>query len=142
MSSAANKATPTVGDHLPDLVRTLDVVALVAYAGATWDWYRTHYDAVAVADAKLPAPLVDGQQLGAMLAAHAMAGLPAGSWPASMGFRFAGMVFAGETVTVSGEVTEVSGGLVTLAQRIITDAGTVAIEGATTTVRLPRGGRG
>lgn len=125
------------GDRLPDLVRTLDAVSLVAYAGATWDWYRTHYDAVAVAAADLPAPIVDGQHLGALLAAHALAGLPPGSWPTSMAFRFAGMVFAGETVTVSGEVVEAEGEMVTLTQRITTDSGTVAIDGARTTLRLP-----
>lgn len=133
---------PAVGTRLPDLVRTLDVVALVAYAGATWDWFRTHYDAVAVAEAELPGPIVDGQQLGAMLAAQAMAGLPAGSWPQSMTFRFAGMVFAGETVTVTGQVTAVAGGLVTLTQRVTTDAGTVAIDDATTVVRIPDGADG
>lgn len=125
------------GTVLPDLVRTLDAVALVAYAGATWDWYRTHYDPTAVAEAGLPAPIVDGQQLGAMLAAHALAGLPAGSWPTAMEFRFSGMVFAGETVTVSGTVTAVDGALVTVTQRISSDAGTTAIDGATTIVRLP-----
>lgn len=128
---------PEPGAPLPDLVRTLDVVALVAYAGATWDWYRTHYDAEAIGEAGLPGPLVDGQQLGAMMAAHALAGLPAGSWPESMDLRFAGMVFAGETVTVSGTVTAVQDGRVTLSQRVTTDAGTVAIRDATTVVRLP-----
>lgn len=128
---------PDAGDVLPDLVRTLDVVVLVAYAGATWDWYRTHYDARAVAEANLPAPLVDGQQLGAMLAAHALAGMPAGSWPETMDLRFSGMVFAGETVTVSGTVTAVEVGRVTITQRIDTDAGTTAIRDAVTVVRLP-----
>jgi acyl dehydratase len=132
-------STPAIGTRLPDLVRTLDTVALVAYAGATWDWYRTHYDATAVAQAALPAPIVDGQQLGAMLAAHGLAGLPPGSWPTEMAFRFSGMVFAGETVTVEGHVTAVDDDVVTLVQRVTTDVGTVAIQDATTRVRVPKG---
>lgn len=128
---------PTVGAVLPAVTRRLDSVALVSYAGATWDWYVTHHDTDAAAAAGLPAPIVDGQQLGAMLASHALAALPAGSWPERMDFRFSGMVLAGDTVTVTGTVTAVEDGLVAITQQITTDSGTVAIRDATTTVRLP-----
>ena len=130
-------STIAVGDELPEFVRLLDSVALVAYAGATWDWYATHHDADAAIAAGLPAPIVDGQQLGAMLAAHALAGLPTGSFPERMDFRFSGMVFAGETATVSGVITALGEGTATITQQITTDAGTMAIRGAETTVRLP-----
>lgn len=138
---AGSVADLSIGTALPDLVRTLDSVSLVAYAGATWDWYRTHHDLTAATEVGLPAPVVDGQQLGALLAAHALAGAPAGVWPVEMDFRFRGMVFAGETVTVSGRVSDVDDdtGLVTVTQRIDTDAGTTAISGATTVLRRPGG---
>ncbi len=132
-------SAPSVGTELPPFTRHLDSVTLVAYAGATWDWYATHHDADAAAEAGLPSPIVDGQQLGAMLAAQALAGLPPGSWPTRMAFRFSAMVFAGETATVTGTVTAAWDGLVTITQQITTDAGTVAIRGAETVVRLPAG---
>ena len=41
---------------------------MVAYAGSTWDWHRLHYDS-AWLDAKgIPAPVVDGQMFGALIA--------------------------------------------------------------------------
>ena len=54
-----------IGDAAPPLEKTAGAADLVAYAGATWDWHRIHYDAEFVAAKQLPAPIVDGQIYGA-----------------------------------------------------------------------------
>ncbi|MFI5426911.1 MaoC/PaaZ C-terminal domain-containing protein [Aeromicrobium sp. UC242_57] len=54
-----------VGQALPGIERTITLPDIVAYAGATWDWYGLHYDPEFVAAAKVPAPVVDGQVFGA-----------------------------------------------------------------------------
>lgn len=113
-AAAGPGRTPATSDRQPlraargDLVRTLDSAALVAYAGATWDWYRTHHDAEAAAAAGLPRPIVDGQLLGALLAEHAQDLLGPRARIRAMRFRFAAPVFSGETVRVTADdpVTE------------------------------------
>lgn len=124
------------GDALPDLVRRLDLASLVAYAAATWDWYPTHYDPAAVADAALPGPLVDGQMLGALLAEQALDGAPAGARVRRMGFRFRSMVFAGDTVRVEGDVEASAGRQVRIRQCVLVGE-RVAVEPAWTELELP-----
>lgn len=113
-------ASSTAGGSSTDLVRRLDSVALVAYAGATWDWYRTHHDAEAAAAVGLPRPIVDGQMLGALLAEHAQELLGPRARIRAMRFRFASMVFSGDTVRVTADepVPEGASGL-RLAQRVL-----------------------
>ena len=114
---------PRVGERLPDLERTLGIVDLVMYAGATWDWYRWHYDAAAAAEARLPGPLVDGQMLGALLARHALEWAGPRARVKRMRFRFASMVFAGDTVRCESTVTAATRTddalAVSLAQRVL-----------------------
>src|SRR5262249_33822753 len=121
---------------LPPLERTLDMTYLVAYAGATWDWYATHYDLPALAAADLPGPLVDGQMLGALLAGQALGAAGPEAQVRRMGFRFKSMVFAGDTVRVEGSVVSVAGQKVRLAQRILVGE-RVAVEPAWTELDLP-----
>ena len=102
----------------PALERTLDLPTLVAYAGATWDWYGTHYDPAAIAASGLPGPLVDGQMLGALLAEQALDWAPAGSRVVAMAFRFRSMVFAGDTVRCEAEVESEADGRVRLRQKV------------------------
>lgn len=128
---------PAVGQALPVLRRTLELPDLVAYAGATWDWYRTHYDPEAVRAAQLPAPIVDGQMLGALLAEHAQDWAPPRARLTALEFRFAAMVFAGDTVEVSGTVAEVDGDRVVLDQRV-TVGERVAVAPARATLRWPQ----
>jgi len=110
------------GEVLPDLVRTLTLVDLVAYAGATWDWNRLHYDGVEIAERGLPGPVVDGQMFGALLAEQVQDHVGPSCRIRRMGFRYNAMVFAGETVTVHGEVESVShDGVVRVSQHIATD---------------------
>ena len=56
-----------VGEKLPELTRKIDLTNMIAYAGATWDWHRVHYDPEFIASRKIPAPIVDGQALGAVV---------------------------------------------------------------------------
>lgn len=126
--------TPAVGDELAPLERRITLVDMVAYAGATWDWYRLHYDSEFVQAAQLPAPLVDGQVLGAYLAEQVLDALGPTTFLRSLRFRFRSMVFAGDTVTVTGRVTAAEqtgdGMLVTVEQRIGVGE-RAAVEGAT-----------
>ena len=128
----------TVGLRLPQLERTIRLVDMVAYAGATWDWHPLHYDATVAADLELPGPVVDGQVLGALLAEHVVDAFVPGARVRRMAFRFRAMVFAGETVRVEGEVTSVGDdppGIVAVTQRVSVGDRTV-IEGAVTTAEL------
>lgn len=97
------------GTELPALTRTIELVDMVAYAGATWDWFRSHYDAGFAATQRLPAPLVDGQMLGALLAESVQDALGPRARLRRLAFRFRSMVFAGDTVTCTGRIESVTG---------------------------------
>ena len=75
---------------------------MVAYAGATWDWHRLHYDPEFVAAARLPAPVVDGQVFGALLVELLQDWLGPRCFVHELHFRFKNLVFAGETVRCEG----------------------------------------
>jgi acyl dehydratase len=106
------------GDALPSLERTIRLTDMVAYAGATWDWHRLHYDAEYVASAGLPKPVVDGQMLGALMAEHIMDALGPTAFITNLGFRLKAMVFAEDTVRVEGELTAIESGYAVVAQRV------------------------
>ncbi|WP_433360088.1 MaoC/PaaZ C-terminal domain-containing protein [Streptosporangium sp. CA-115845] len=106
------------GDVAPALERTIQVADMVAYAGATWDWHRLHYDLGYLRERGLDAPVVDGQVLGALLAEQVQDWLGPRVLLRRLRFRLTAMVFAGETVRVTGTVTAVDGGRATIEQRI------------------------
>ncbi|HVL80564.1 MAG TPA: MaoC/PaaZ C-terminal domain-containing protein [Actinomycetota bacterium] len=95
------------GDALPPLERTITIADMVAYAGATWDHHRMHYDRQVSEAAGLPGPVVDGQALGALMAEQLIDHLGPRAFITHLSFRFRSMVFAGETVRCEAEVTEV-----------------------------------
>jgi len=111
-----------LGMQSPVLERKLDLVRMIAYAGATWDWARLHYDPAYVAERKLPAPVIDGQMLGALLSEALLDWLGPRAFIRKLNFRLRAMVFAGDTVRCEGEVTalatEEEQSLVTVAQRV------------------------
>ena len=115
----------SVNQSLPDRIQKMTGVQLTAYAGATWDWFQTHVDSEAAAVAGFAAPVVDGQMLGALLAAQAQDGLPAGSRVVSMSFRNSAPVYRGETVRVVGEIVDRAVGAdmvtITVRQRVYVD---------------------
>jgi acyl dehydratase len=90
---------------VPPLVRRIKAADMVAYAGATWDWHRMHYDAGFAAAKGLPGPVVDGQLFGALLTEMLQDWLGPRWRPAELSFRFRNLVFGGETVRCEGAVT-------------------------------------
>jgi acyl dehydratase len=96
------------GQELTVLERTITLVNMVAYAGATWDWYGLHYDPDFVAAAEVPAPVVDGQVFGALFTELLQDALGPRCFVRELAFTFRNLMFAGETVRCVGTVTEVS----------------------------------
>lgn len=96
-----------VGQVVPSLERTIGLTDMVAYAGATWDWHKLHYDTAYVAEKKLPGPIVDGQVYGALLVEMLQDWLGPQSFVQTLDFTFRNLVFAGEKLRCSGAVTEV-----------------------------------
>ena len=80
---------------------------MVAYAGATWDWHRLHYDSAWLAERGIPAPVVDGQMFGALLAQQLQDWCGPEARLEGLRFRFKNLVYAGETVRCSATVTAV-----------------------------------
>ena len=111
-----------VGMPTPTLRRTLDLVRMIAYAGATWDWARLHYDPAYVAERRLPGPVIDGQMLGALLSETLIEWLGPRAFVRKLNFRLRAMVFAGDTVRCEGQVTalttEGTHRFVSVAQRV------------------------
>jgi acyl dehydratase len=103
-----------IGEELMPLERRLDQVRMVAYAGATWDWHRLHHDAAFAEEMKLPAPVVDGQMLGALMAEQIQDHFGPHAFIARLSIRYRTMVFAGQTVRSHGEVSGGGGGVVTV----------------------------
>jgi len=97
-----------VGEQVTALERTFELADMIAYAGATWDWHRLHYDADFLAARRLPAPIVDGQVFGALIAAALQDHFGPGAVVRTLEYRFKNVVFAGERVRVSGDVVHVS----------------------------------
>jgi acyl dehydratase len=131
---------PVVGEVLEPIRRVLRGVDLVVYAGATWDWHRLHHDQAYARDRGLPAPIVDGQMLGALLAEQVQDHLGTGARVNRMRFRFETMVHADEAVEVTGEVTDVEEQddgrvAVTVTQQVTCPGGT-AIRDAVTVADL------
>lgn len=90
----------------PALVRRIDLLDMITYAGATWDWHRMHYDADYVQRKGFAAPVVDGQMLGALVADQILRWAGPGWRLTRLAFRFANLVFAGETVRSELRVSE------------------------------------
>lgn len=111
--------SPRTGDVVPPLEREIALPDMVAYAGATWDWHRLHYDPGFVADKQLPGPVVDGQVFGALLVEQLQDWLGPKSFVQRVSFTFRNLVFAGETVRCEGTVTEASGDRLSCDLRVV-----------------------
>lgn len=108
-----------VGQVVPPLERRIGLSDMVAYAGATWDWYRLHYDPEFVKAAKVPGPVVDGQVFGALLVEQIQDWLGPRCFVRTLDFTFKALVFAEETVRCEGSVVEVGEGYLVLEQRVV-----------------------
>jgi len=115
-----------VGDQLPRLTKHCTLTSMIAYAGATWDWHRLHYDHEYLKLKGLSAPVVDGQVFGAYVVQAIQDWLGESAFISALDFRYAGLVFAEESVQVSGEVTEVTdqGLSLSLKVDVVDEAGT------------------
>lgn len=131
--------TPVVGDDLPELRRLIRTADLVAYAGATWDWHRLHYDQDFTRSRGFDRPVVDGQMLGALLAEQVQDALGPMARIVRLAFRFRTPVLADEEVVVTGAITDITedgdGVLVTVVQSVEAPGGT-AIRDAVTVARV------
>lgn len=106
--------TPRVGDRPPALDKHVEAPDLVAYAGATWDWHRIHYDMDYVAAKQLPAPIVDGQVHGAWFVQLIQDWLGPACFVRTLDFSFRNLMFVDETVRLEAVVTAVEDDVVTL----------------------------
>lgn len=98
------------GDGLPVLERRITLTDMVAYAGATWDWHRLHYDPAFIASRGLERPVVDGQMLGALMAEALQDALGPRAFIATLGLRYKAMVFADDTVRIEATFLGVEDG--------------------------------
>ena len=124
-----------VGDQVPTITKHCTLTSMIAYAGATWDWHRLHYDHEYLESKGLAAPVVDGQVFGAYVVQAIQDWLGDSAFISELDFRYAGLVFAEEHVQVSGEVTEVSGAGVSLSLKIdVVDASGAVLRPAVTPI--------
>lgn len=136
-----------IGQALPPLERTITLRMMVAYAGATWDWHRYHYDQPFVTAMGQPAPFADGQMFGALLAKLVLDWAGPEAMLRKLQLRYRAMVYAGERVMCQGQVTGVverDGRSVAIcALQIAAGDGRAVVDAASAEVELPRapGGR-
>jgi acyl dehydratase len=97
--------TAPQGVPFPSEEIKLDLTALVIYAAATWDFHRYHYDAAFVKALGLPAPFVDGQMIGALLASRLMRWGGPNAFVRKLGYRQRATVYVDETIVLGGTVT-------------------------------------
>ena len=138
MTEPTTEPTTEPGTELV-LERTIELPDMVAYAGATWDWHRLHYDSAWLAERGLAAPVVDGQLFGALLAEMVLDWAGPDAELTALSFRFKNLVFAGETVRCTGRVESVEGDLVTLVcgVEVIGENARIAVAPASAEVRRP-----
>lgn len=96
---------PPQGEPFPSEEIKLDLTSLVIYAAATWDFHRYHYDADFVKTLGLPAPFVDGQMIGALLASRLMRWGGPNAFVRKLGYRQRATVYVDETIVLGGTVT-------------------------------------
>lgn len=108
----------TVTESLPTFERSISIAEMHRYGAATWDSHRQHYDLDYVASKKLPAPIADGQMLGALLAGWVQDYLGPEWRLSDLSYRFATFVFADQPVRFAGAVTGRTPDRVTIEARV------------------------
>ena len=78
------------------------------YAGATWDFHRYHYDPEFVAKLGMPAPFMDGQMVGALMARQLMQWGGADAFVRKLNYRQRGTVYVGDRILLCGTVSDKS----------------------------------
>ncbi|MBI3328848.1 MAG: hypothetical protein HYZ81_19360 [Nitrospinae bacterium] len=131
-----------IGQSLPPLERIITLPMMVAYAGATWDWHRYHYDQAVAKAMGQPAPFVDGQMFGGLLAKLVLDWAGPDAMLRKLRLRYRGMVYAGERVICQGQVSRIEErdgrSLVVCELRIEAGDGRTGVDSASAEVELPR----
>lgn len=131
-----------IGQTLPPLERTITLPMMVAYAGATWDWHRYHYDQAVAKAMGQPAPFVDGQMFGGLLAKLVLDWAGPDAMLRKLRLRYRAMVYAGERVICHGHVTGIKEQeerpLVVCELRIEAGDGRTVVDSASAEVELLR----
>ncbi|MEU8243074.1 MaoC/PaaZ C-terminal domain-containing protein [Actinoplanes missouriensis] len=118
-------------------VRRIELPDMIAYAGATWDWHRLHYDSAYLAERGLQRPVVDGQVFGAYLAIALREWFGPDAVISALSFRFKSLVFAGETIRCVGSFVRADSRVeVDLRVEVVED-GRIAVAPASATLALP-----
>ncbi|MBB2944383.1 acyl dehydratase [Actinoplanes lutulentus] len=125
-------------------VRTIELPDMIAYAGATWDWHKLHYDSAYLASRGLDRPVVDGQVFGAYLAIALREWFGAEAVISALSFRFKNLVFAGETIRCVGVPSESAAASATASRKIeidlrveVVEDGRIAVAPASATLTVP-----
>lgn len=131
-----------VGDALPPLEMAITLTTLIMYAGATWDFHRYHYDAAFVAQGGMPAPFMDGQMIGALLARQLMLWGGPDAFVRKLSYRQRAIVYVDDNILVTGKVTgtaiESGRALVQCLLSVMKPDGTAIVRDATGAVELSR----
>lgn len=129
------------GQEILGFTREITLVSMAMYAGATWDFHRFHYDRDFVQARGHPAPFVDGQMIGALLARLLVDWAGPDAFVRHLSYRLRAMVYPGDRLTGRGVVTakrrEDGGHLVICALSIENQAGVAIVSGASAVVDLP-----
>lgn len=125
------------GEALPPLDFHATQAALVAYAAATWDFHRVHYDAGFAAASGLKAPIMDGQMVGALLARLVMGWGGRDAFLRRLSYRQRGTVFVDDRIRLTGVVTGVQDGLVLCRLDVHKHDGTEVVKDAAAALELP-----
>lgn len=96
------------GDPLPTTEIVVTLTSFVAYAAATWDFHRYHYDDAFVKRTGQPAPFMDGQMIGALLARELMTWGGPDAFVRRLSYQQRSAVYVDDTIIVSGKVTGVT----------------------------------
>ena len=97
----------SVGQPLPTLTKQIFLPEMMAYASATWDFARIHYDTPYARSQGLPGPVVDGQMLGAFLAQLVQDWAGPQTFLQTLNFQNRGMVLPGDTLTCGGSISDI-----------------------------------
>ena len=132
----------TIGETLPPLEFDVTLTSLVMYAGATWDFHRYHYDTEFVATLGMPAPFMDGQMVGALMARQLMQWGGADAFVRKLNYRQRGTVYVGDRIVLCGTVSDKSvdegRALACCALTVTKTDGTEIVRDATAAIELGR----
>ena len=127
---------------LPDLVVRLDLLRLMVYGAATWDWQRIHYDHEAARAQGLRGPIADGQIFGALIARQIREWAGPRARFVELEFQNRRFVVAPSTVTVVSRVcsSQVVGAIerVEITSHVMDEDGRRVADNGRTVVDVPR----